>query len=140
MSVGDEHREGGITIVGRVGHTALMRVSFGFAAYQEIMGFALIDEARGSAQMLTLPGFPPDAELAYSEVFGFDEFDTARQTLHVFSKSRGMGDCGRVFEYALKEDGLALKQWRMRECSETPDEGDVDTDAWPIQRGDPDQL
>lgn len=139
-SVGDAATEGGLSLMGRVGNTGLLRISFGYAAYQEIMGFALTNQATSEARMLTLKGFPPDTDVPYSEAFGFDSYDVKQQILHVFSKSRGMGDCGRVFEYQLRDGGLDLKQWRMRECSDEIDEGDIDTDSWPVQSGDPDQY
>lgn len=139
-SMGDAATEGGIQPLLSIGSTRVLRISFGFAAYQEIFGYALIDDAVGDARMLTLKGFPPDEDVPYSEIFGFDSYNANDQIVQVFSKSRGMGDCGRVLQYTLQDGGLHLLQWRMRECSDEIDEGDIDTDSWPVQSGDPDQY
>ncbi len=109
-----------------MGDRALVELVCAQAAYQAVYAYALY-RADGSWQPLTLDVFAPDetgnfARSSQATVGGLSEFDPEQGLLTVFSKARGLGDCGSLADYRWQGNELELATFRYLECSDSPGE------------------
>lgn len=106
-------------------------------AYQPGGIFYLLRERpTRSATLLKFVGFDSQDDdgnpLPYSVVDGLSFFNRRANTLEIFSKSRGMGDCGQFARYRYKAGKFTLLELREQECKETGDLGSTDYRHWPL--------
>lgn len=117
----------------------LVEVGCARGAYQETLRYFLLDESatppRGQA--LALPAYELDdddrwAPQDWQEVAGEADFDQKRKTLTVFSRARGLGDCGQrgTWRFDAKSQKLALVEFRARACDDEPEKAGP-SDKWP---------
>ena len=94
------------------------------AAYQGSYEYWLYEPADAGAKIepLTLTSFQEteSGELVQWEapgVGGLPEYDPKQQTLTVFSKARGLGDCGTLAQYQFADNAFQLMEYRAKlEC------------------------
>ncbi|WP_052049648.1 DUF1176 domain-containing protein [Leptolyngbya sp. KIOST-1] len=118
----------------RAGDRALVEIHCARAAYQSVYAFVGVNPD-GTLQPLTLDGFYPDETGAFERsseatVGGLASFDPDTSLLTVFSKARGLGDCGSLAEYRWAEGDLELTTFRYQACSDSPGEF-VNPDDYP---------
>lgn len=82
---------------------------------------------------LRLPGYDegatsPEDSIPY--VNGLTEFDRATRDLEVLSKSRGMGDCGKLVRFAFPDGVPTIKWQRAQECGAEP--AIMEPHRWPL--------
>lgn len=79
-------------------------------------------------------GGTPEDSIPY--VNGLTDFDRATRELEVLSKSRGMGDCGKLVRFAFPSGVPTVKWLRAQECGavEPPV---VEPHRWPLIPADP---
>lgn len=118
---------------------ALVEVACGRGAYQDAYRYFLLDQgvAPPAATALVLPSREPDEDgqwqpVELPEIAGEPAFDRKRRTLTVFSRARGLGDCGvrgtwRVDVQARK---LVLVELLGRECDADPEQAPP-VERWP---------
>lgn len=109
-----------------MGDLALVELVCAQAAYQSVYAYAVY-QADGSWQPLTLDVFAPDgtggfARSSQTTVGGLSEFDPDLGLLTVFSKARGLGDCGSLADYRWEGGELELATFRYQDCSDSPGE------------------
>lgn len=92
-------------------------------AYQGGQEFYLYDSKGGEIQVkpLTLRRYQENASgvRAWSqkrEVIGLTRFNPSQQQLSIFTKSRGIGDCGAFARYKLQADEFKLQEYRVKEA------------------------
>ena len=92
-------------------------------AYQGGYEFYLYDSSAAPVQVksLTLRRYQENASgiRAWSqerEVAGLTRFAPSQQQLSIFTKSRGLGDCGTFARYKLQADELKLQEYRVKEA------------------------
>lgn len=83
---------------------------------------------------LRLPGYDegassPEASIPY--VNGLTEFDRATRELEVLSKSRGVGDCGKLVRFAFP-DGVPTVKWRRGQECGAAEPPIVEPYKWPL--------
>ncbi|OKH44643.1 hypothetical protein NIES30_21755 [Phormidium tenue NIES-30] len=110
----------------RVGDRALVELVCANAAYQSVYAY-IAYQPDGSWQPLALDGFYPDetgqfVRTSEGTVAGLATFDPEQELLTVFSKARGIGDCGSLADYRWTGDELALETFRYQACSDSPGE------------------
>lgn len=110
----------------RLGDRALVELVCANAAYQSVYAYVAY-QPNGSWQPLSLDGFYPDetgqfVRTSESTVAGLATFDPEQELLTVFSKARGVGDCGSLADYRWTGGALALETFRYQECSDSPGE------------------
>lgn len=110
----------------RMGDRALVELVCANAAYQSVYAYVAY-QPDGSWQPLSLDGFYPDETGQYvrtseGTVGGLSTFDPEQGRLTVFSKARGIGDCGSLADYRWTGDELALETFRYQECSDSAEE------------------
>jgi hypothetical protein len=75
-----------------------------------------------SARLLKLPGFESEDDegkaLKYSEVSGLATFNKRTKVLEVFSKYRGVGDCGLYVRYRFMRGQPVVIEAREQDCDE----------------------
>lgn len=114
----------------------LVEVGCAHGAYQDTLLYYLHDAARTPPKTtrLSLPGYEAvDDEWEPRELTdaaGEASFDAARRTLTLFTRARGLGDCGSVARYRVQGDKLALVDFRGRACDGEP-EAAPPPDKWP---------
>lgn len=117
----------------------LVEVGCGRGAYQETLRYFLLDESatQPRGQALALPAY----ELAdddrwapqdWQEVAGEADFDQKRKTLTVFSRARGLGDCGQrgTWRFDATAQKLVIVDFRARACDDEPEKAGP-ADKWP---------
>ncbi|AFY69336.1 protein of unknown function DUF1176 [Thalassoporum mexicanum PCC 7367] len=106
-------------------------------AYQGSYSFAIYSEsasAGASVDILSLDVYEPDASGAVKPIKtraigGLPTFDPGSQILTVFSKGRGLGDCGSLAHYELKNNQFELIEYRAKfDC----DGNYVDPGEYPV--------
>lgn len=94
------------------------------AAYQGAYEYLLLTQTPAGleAKPLTLARFEEDdaGELQKTDarsIGGLTEYDPEKQLLTVFTKYRGIGDCGSLAQYQFSEDQLQLVKYKAKqEC------------------------
>ncbi|WOD40070.1 DUF1176 domain-containing protein [Nodosilinea sp. E11] len=109
-----------------LGDWALVELVCAQAAYQLVYAYVAY-QADGSWQPLSLDGFAPDETGAFGRtsettVGGLATFDPEPGVLTIFSKARGLGDCGSLADYRWSEGRLELETFRYQACSATAEE------------------
>ncbi|WP_194058513.1 DUF1176 domain-containing protein [Nodosilinea sp. LEGE 06152] len=110
----------------RTGDRALVELQCATAAYQSVYAFVGV-QPDGTLQPLTLDLFYPNESGQFERtseatVGGLTSFDPETSLLTVFSKARGLGDCGSLAEYRWTGAELELTTFRYQECSDSPGE------------------
>ncbi len=110
----------------RRGDRILVELQCARAAYQSVYAFVGV-QPDGTLQPLTLDLFYPNESGQFERtseatVGGLASFDPETSLLTVFSKARGLSDCGSLAEYRWTESGLELTTFRYQECSDSPQE------------------
>jgi hypothetical protein len=86
-----------------------------------------------SSAPLRLPGdgeeISPEDSIPY--VNGITEFDRATRELEVFSKSRGIGDCGKLVRFAFPRGVPTVKWQRGQGCGDA-DPPIMEPHEWPL--------
>jgi hypothetical protein len=105
---------------------ALVEVLCAQAAYQGVYAYVTYD-SDGTVRSLSLEGFYPDAtgQFVRSQqvtVGGLTTLDTDQRLLTVFSKARGLGDCGSLATYRWTGAELELATFRYQACSDSPND------------------
>lgn len=114
------------SLVYRMGDRALVELQCAKAAYQSVYAFVAV-QPDGTLQPLTLDLFYPNESGQFERtseatVGGLASFDPETSLLTVFSKARGVGDCGSLAEYRWTGDELELATFRYQACSDSPGE------------------
>lgn len=107
----------------------LLSVTCNVYAYQATMAFMVLDLDRAAGlvtgTLQTLDTYNPttkklepiiDEDYQAPVVLGFDYFDEATKTLRVFTKSRGVGDCGSAATYKVVLGKLTLIKYEAQSC------------------------
>jgi hypothetical protein len=110
----------------RVGDRALVELVCANAAYQSVYAYVAY-QPDGSWQPLSLDVFYPDetgqfVRTSEGTVGGLATFDPEQGLLTVFSKARGVGDCGSLADYRWSGGELELETFRYQECSDSGEE------------------
>jgi hypothetical protein len=101
-------------------------------AYQPAQYLYLYDHQSKTASLLSLRSAEEDSK----KVWGDIEFDKEEKVLTVFSKARGLADCGSYEVYDFKQlisGGPKLVEWRQKDCSDTPSADYIPPEHWPKQ-------
>lgn len=117
----------------------LLEVSLGFAVYQGSYLYIFLNES-GETPIWNVLQFRKiyvdsfeDGELVKEaledEIVGLPYFDEKSHTLSVFTKSRGIGDCGAVATYDIKEGKAILTEWRHKGCDDFNQFSAIEEDA-----------
>lgn len=109
-----------------MGDRALVEISCAMAAYQMVYAYAVY-HPDGSIQPLSLDVFYPDdtgefERSSEATVGGLADFDPEQGLLTLFSKARGLGDCGSLADYRWSGSELVLETFRYQECSATAED------------------
>lgn len=113
-------------------------IQCGLAAYQATFVAMVRDAPDGPATLMRFPLYDSDdGKIVRSEdtsFAGMPVFDPQHKTLTVFSKARGLGDCGSLVTYAFSEkDAPTVVSARVRGCSDA--KAPVpDPEHWPLVR------
>lgn len=137
-----EHRErgrageSGVRIHALGDHRYLVEAECFLAAYQARYNFVLHDASAAPPRstQLRFPVFDGERWIVEEGIAGQVAFDAVRDELHVFSKSRGIGDCGQVVRYALSGGAPKLLEVRVRDCAPTLGEEEAvpPPETWPL--------
>jgi hypothetical protein len=109
----------------RVGENAyLVHLACGSSAYQTIQEYYLYEKTTDEPLITSLPltYFYPDLQGKFVKatertIAGFSNFDFATQTIDIFTKGRGLGDCGSLGFYKLVGSELKLQRFLAKgEC------------------------
>lgn len=106
-------------------------------AYQPGQQFIYYDESRSSARLLRFKLYEREINgrvtSSYeTDVSGFSEFDRKNKELKVFSKARGIGDCGSVVIYRFFNGRPVPREARAQACYDAPSKiRSIDPDHWP---------
>ena len=85
------------------------------------------------AAPVRLPGYAEGATTAEDSipyVNGLTTFDRATRELEVLSKSRGVGDCGKLLRFAFPEGVPTIRWQRAQECGVEPPV--MEPHQWPL--------
>lgn len=109
-----------------MGDRALVEIHCAMAAYQTVYAYAVY-QPDGAVQPLVLDVFYPDdtgefVRSSEATVGGLANFDPEPGLLTIFSKARGLGDCGSLADYRWEGGELELATFRYQECSDSPGE------------------
>lgn len=105
-------------------------------AYQASFTALLQDRPDGPGRLLSFPTFERDGGATTrrmeTELVGNPVFDPAAGTLTLFTKARGLGDCGALTVYAFPaRGGPTVVSTRVRECTDTPRSAPP-PERWPL--------
>lgn len=108
-------------------------------AYQPGSIFMFYNQAfPSSTRLLKFKGFDSDDDngksLPYSEIDGLSTFHKKTQVLEIFSKSRGLGDCGLFAKYKFVKGMPLLIEAREQDCDKEPSRRRLDPSRWPIKK------
>lgn len=86
-----------------------------------------VPQLNGMITPLRFERYRPDDDgtftpLTSNMVGGRRLYDTETQVLSIFSKARGMADCGTFARYQLTEDNFELMEYRYKDCCSTAEE------------------
>jgi hypothetical protein len=114
----------------------MVRVLCYRGAYQPGSILLYFDRGNASAtRLLKLQGFKSKddhgEDLPYSKIDGLVTFDKTRKILEVFSKYRGLGDCGLFVRYRFYKGQPFVTEARERECDDSPIHRSTDPHRWP---------
>ncbi len=109
-----------------MGDRALVEISCALAAYQVVYAYAVY-HPDGLVQPLSLDVFYPDdagefGRSSEATVGGLADFDPEQGRLTIFSKARGLGDCGSLADYRWSGGELQLETFRYQSCSATAED------------------
>lgn len=125
--------------------TYLFRADCYLAAYQKGMIFMLVtvDGTHISGGQLEEQVYDPQTKTVRintendGQFLGFDSFDAKNKTVTVYTKGRGVGDCGSRRTYRLKNTDLELIKELAMSCEDAdefhlknPDANEIP--AWPV--------
>ncbi|TVQ05199.1 MAG: DUF1176 domain-containing protein [Leptolyngbya sp. DLM2.Bin27] len=118
-----------------MGDRALVEINCALVAYQMVYAYAVY-HPDGSVQPLSLDVFDPDATGAFGRsreatVGGLADFDPDQGQLTIFSKARGLGDCGSLADYRWSGAELELDTFRYQACSDTAEADLIDPADYP---------
>ncbi|PSR15687.1 hypothetical protein C8255_21770 [filamentous cyanobacterium CCP3] len=110
----------------RLGDRALVELQCATAAYQSVYAYVAV-QPDSTLQLLALDVLYPDQAGQFERsseatIGGLTSFDPETSLLTVFSKARGLGDCGSLAEYRWTGSDLELATFRYQECSDSPGE------------------
>jgi hypothetical protein len=119
----------------RLDDRALVEVICARAAYQLVYAYGVY-QPDGTLQPLQLDVFYPTETGLFERtseptVGGLARFDPEQNLLTVFSKARGLGDCGSLADYRWTGTELELETFRYQECSDNPAEEFVEPGDYP---------
>jgi len=108
-------------------------------AYQPGYIYMLYNETKRASSLLTFKHFERTASgrvKTYSEpeIAGTPEFDPKRNTLRMFTKSRGPGDCGSLVTYEFSTGKAVPVDARAQACDDNR-APIVDPEKWPKVEG-----
>lgn len=64
-------------------------------------------------------------------IVGEVTFDDSRDSIYIFRKYRGPGDCGQLLRYEISGDETILRELRVHECGKIPSRESIDPKTWP---------
>jgi len=109
----------------------ILRVTCGVYAYQNSMLFYLVNtaEAVPTTQLLSAPIYDIENKqiinrtYEYTDdiqeaVLGSDSFDSTNKTITIFTKERGVGDCGGKNIYRIENKKLILVKFQSLSCEQ----------------------
>lgn len=117
----------------------LVEIQCYLGAYQPGFVFMFYDEARTKTALLKFKRYERETDGRVSryletELSGFPEFDDKTKELKVWSKSRGIGDCGSIVVYTFRNGQPVVKEARAQACQDDPDAPFAEPEAWPRVR------
>lgn len=109
-----------------LGDRALVEVLCAHTAYQSVYVYAALSPD-GTLEPLTLDMFYPDDGGNFQRVSepsagGLADFNPEQGQLTIFSKARGLGDCGSLATYRWTGQALNLETYRYQACTDVPQE------------------
>ncbi len=105
------------------------------AAYQASYNFMLYDlqNLPGRATLIRFPVFDGDRWHLETAIAGLPAFNPKTKELAIFSKARGMGDCGQLLRYRFPAGAPELMEVRARNCSpDLPTDKVPPPQDWPL--------
>lgn len=124
----------------------LLRITCYLGAYQQGMLFMRVYDDRSDffGTIIDLKTYDPiKKRLVYfdndgtHQVLGFEKFDDTNKTLNLYTKSRGIGDCGSYHNYQITATDATLIKMTAQDCEvadawhlEHPD--DINMPPWPV--------
>lgn len=134
--IGAEAGRSGVTLFALPAARILVEVQCGRGAYQASFLYYVVNAGAGapSAESLRFPTFDGVRWRTEQEIAGLPSFDEATREMEIFSKDRGLGDCGRLLRYGFPGGVPTLLWLRMRLCTDTLPEVDAapDPKSWPL--------
>lgn len=104
-------------------------------AYQPGWIYLFYDEAK--ATPATLLSFQvrmdEDGPVYINELAGWPQFDKEEKTLFMFTKFRGLGDCGAAIHYQFNRIQTQVLEARIQECEVDPNQPEINWNKWPLQ-------
>jgi len=123
----------------------LLEISLGFGAYQGSYCYFLLDETEElpSWEILDFRKLSVDytdkgvevSEYTDADVFGLPWFDEETNVLKVFTKGRGIGDCGHLASYRIEQNCTSLLEWRDQDLPEYKEDDEIEAsepESWPL--------
>jgi hypothetical protein len=106
-------------------------------AYQPGQQYVFYDETKSSARLLRFKLYERETNGTVrshyeTEISGLPEFDRKKKELTVFSKARGIGDCGSVVIYRFFNGRSIPREARAQACYDASSKiRSIDPDYWP---------
>ncbi len=114
----------------------LVEVQCDLAAYQAVFNYVLRDERIDPPRntLLRFPEYDGGEWSMQLGVAGDPSFNPDRKELQVWSRARGLGDCGQLARYGFPNGELTLLWVRVRACddAESPPDSAFDPSSWPL--------
>lgn len=123
--------DGGLRVYPLENERYILSVTCNTYAYQSSLIFMLLhvnpQEGGVTGTTQTLDYFNPitkklapiqDEETGAPVVLGFDHFDVKTKTLTIFTKSRGVGDCGSRGTYQVIDNKITLVKYEAQSCED----------------------
>lgn len=120
------------------GGERLALVQCDLSAYQPVFTVVFFHDGQdGPGRVVALREYDRDASgrVTVSETAlsgGYATFDPANRTLTVFTKARGIGDCGSLATYAFDRGRAAPRQVRAQACFDDKRKWIADPKKWPL--------
>lgn len=116
------------------GKKNLIVINCYLGAYNPLQNLYLYDKSTSSSEAISLDHYFKENNQLKKEVLvdipGNISFNKTAQELSVYSKSRGLGDCGYLDTYKFQDDSFDLVKGVARECDEN--QLPVSDDEWPV--------